>query len=153
MEGATGGHNAGSSGSGYVLPGDSAILQYGSSVISFGGKTYPNIIFSIHPTDLWNFGDAKMVNVFDRVKTANFSLIVGEYGVQTDRNTTAAASSVINIAPPRGIGRIVWHWDGHDYNDLTQNTAWSGGWEIYNCANPSNSSWLGLSVWIDNHTL
>jgi hypothetical protein len=151
VEGATGGQDAGFSTTGMVQQSDSAILQYANQVMTFGGKTYPNIVFSIHPYDLWNYGDAKMANFFDRVKAANLAMVVGEYGVLTDQDTRSAASSVINTAPPRGVGRIVWHWDGHDWNDLTANTTWGGGWEINNCANPTNLSWLGLSVWIDNH--
>ena len=151
VEGATGGQDAGSSGSNFVRQGDSAILSYASQVMTFGGRTYPNIVFSIHPYDLWNFGDAKMADFFNQVKARNLVMIVGEYGVQTDQNTTAAASSVINTAPPLGVGHIVWHWDGHDYNDLTARSTWGGGWEINNCSNPTNLSWLGLSVWIDNH--
>ncbi len=152
VEGATGGQDAGSSTDGMVQDSDSAILSYASDVISFDGKTYPNIVFSIHPYDLWNYGDAKMADFFDRVQAKGLAMLVGEYGVQTDQNTQPAAQSMFNTAVPRGIGRVVWHWDGGDDNDLTTNTTQGGGWEIDNCQSPTNLSWLGQMVWNDNHS-
>jgi mannan endo-1,4-beta-mannosidase len=152
VEGATGGQDAGFSTDGMVQDSDSAILQHANDVISFGGKTYGNIVFSIHPYDLWNFGDAKMADFFDRVTAKGLAMIVGEYGVQTDQNVQAAAQSMFNTAVPRQIGRIVWHWDGGDDNDLTTNTSQGGGWEIDNCDAPTNLSWLGQMVWNDNHS-
>ncbi len=152
VEGATGGQDAGQSGSGLVQDGDSAILQYASQITTFEGRTYPNIVFSIHPYDQWNHGDAKMADYFDRVLGGGYAMIVGEYGVDTGQDTTAATQSVFNTAVPRGIGRVVWHWDGSDNNDLTTGTSRGGGWEINDCANPTNLSQLGQWVWNDNHS-
>lgn len=152
VEGATGGQDAGQSGGGLVQDSDSAILQYANQITSFDGRTYPNIAFSIHPYDQWNYGDAKMADYFDRVLGSGHAMIVGEYGVDTGQDTTAATQSVFNTAVPRGIGRIVWHWDGSDNNDLTAGTSRGGGWEINDCANPTNLSPLGQWVWNDNHS-
>jgi hypothetical protein len=152
VEGATGGQDAGFSTSGMVQQSDSAILQYAAEVMSFEGKTYPNIVFSIHPYDLWNYGDAKMADYFDRVLGSGLTMIIGEYGVDTGQDTTPATQSMFNTAVPRGIGRVVWHWDGSDNNDLTTGTSTGGGWEINDCANPTNLSWLGQMVWNDNHS-
>lgn len=149
VEGAFGGQDAGNLDGNLVT--ESAILQHSQDVINYGGQRYDNIVFSIHTYDLWNFGDAKMADFFDRVQAQNLALIVGEYGVSTGQNTQPAAQSLFNTAPPRGIGRIVWQWDGGDYNDLTENTSQGGGWEIDNCENPTNLSWLGQQVWNDNH--
>jgi hypothetical protein len=152
VEGAHGGQDAGNWESGPVPEENSAILQYADEVRSFDGQTYGNIVFSIHPYDQWNSGDARMADFFDRVLAQDLALIVGEYGVQTNADTRAATQSIFNTAVPRNIGRIVWHWDGGDDNDLTQNTSQGGGWEIDNCQSPTNLSWLGNLVWQDNHS-
>lgn len=130
----------------------SAILQHAQEVINYNGQYYENIAFSIHPYDLWNQGDAKMADYFDRVHAQGMAMIVGEYGVDTGQDVTAATQSMFNTAVPRSIGRIVWHWDGSDNNDLTSGTSQGGGWEINDCANPTNLSWLGQLVWNDNHS-
>lgn len=152
VEGANGGQDAGDNSSGNVAQGASAILSYGNDVITFDGKTYPNIVFSIHPYDQWNGGDARMADFFDRVRAQNFALIIGEYGVRTDQDVQPATQSIFNTAPPRNIGLIVWHWVGGDFNDLTANTSTGGGWEINDCNNPTNLSWLGQLVWNHNRS-
>ncbi len=151
VEGANGGQDAGSSGSGLVPKSASAILSHGNDVITFGGKTYGNILFSIHPYDQWNYSASKMTDFFDRVHADNHAIIVGEYGVNAGISTVLAAQATFGSAISRGVGRVVWHWDGHDYNDLTANTVWGGGWEINDCVKPTNLSWLGQQVWNDNH--
>ena len=151
VEGANGGQDAGDTSSGMVSESGSAILQYADEVLNYNGQSFSNIVFSIHPYDQWNGGDARMADYFDRVQARGLAMIVGEYGVQTNANTQAAAQSVFNTTPPRDIGRIVWHWDGGDDNDLTTNTSTGGGWEIDNCEAPTNLSWLGSRVWDDNH--
>jgi hypothetical protein len=151
VEGANGGQDAGDTGSGVVNENSSAILQYADDLLNFNGQSFDNIVFSIHPYDQWNGGDARMADFFDRVLTRDLALIIGEYGVQTNANTQSAAQSLFSTAPSRSIGRIVWHWDGSDANDLTTNTSTGGGWEIDNCEAPTNLSWLGSQVWDDNH--
>jgi len=131
---------------------DSAILQYGKDVIHFGGRSFQNIVFSIHTYDLWNQGDAKLADFFDKVAALGYPMIIGEYGVRTDRDVTPAAKSTFNVAIPRNIGLIVWQWEGKDDNDLTTGPSEGGGWEINDCANPTNLTWLGEQVWKDNHT-
>jgi mannan endo-1,4-beta-mannosidase len=150
-EGVYGGQDSGNWNSNYVLSSNSAILTLAPDLMSFGGRTYSNIAFSIHTWDQWVYGTAKLGNFFNRVEGLNRAIVVGEYGVLTTVNTEAATTAMFNTAPSRNIGRIVWHWDGHDYNDLTANTTWGGGWEINSCTNPTNLSWLGQLVWDDNH--
>ncbi len=152
VEGANGGQDAGDISSGNVADASSAILSLGDQVITFDGKTYPNIVFSIHPYDQWNGGDARMANFFDRVIAQNHAMIIGEYGVYTDQDVQPATQTIFNTAPPRRIGLIVWHWDGSDDNDLTTGTSTGGGWEIDDCANPTNLSWLGQMVWAHNRS-
>jgi hypothetical protein len=128
---------------------ESAILQYGDQVLSYNGNAFQNVVFSIHTYDLWNQGDAKLADFVDRVHEKGFALIVGEYGIRTDQDTQAAAESTFNVTQAKGVGRIVWHWDGNDWNDLTIP---GGGWLIGKCVKPGNLSWLGQKVWDDNHS-
>ena len=149
VEGAYGGQDTASEAPNVT---DSAILQYGEDVIHFGGRSFQNIVFSIHTYDLWNQGDAKLASFFDQVAEKGYAMIIGEYGIRTDRDVLAAAKSTLNVTIPRGIGRIVWQWEGRDDNDLTTGPSEGGGWEINDCTNPTNLTWLGEQVWIDNHT-
>ena len=41
------------------------------------------------------------------------------------------------------------HELGSDHNDLTTD---GGGWQIDNCQNPTNLTWMGQEIWNDNHT-
>ncbi len=150
VEGAYGGQDIGNADASSVT--DSAILQYGKDVIHFGGRSFQNIVFSIHTYDLWNAGDAKLAAYFDKVAELGYPMIIGEYGVHTDRDVMPAAKSTFSVAIPRNIGLIVWQWEGRDDNDLTTGTSIGGGWEINDCTNPTNLSWLGEQVWEDNHT-
>ncbi len=149
VEGAYGGQDVGNADASSVT--DSAILQYGKDVVHFGGRSFQNIVFSIHTYDLWNAGDAKLAMYFDKVAELGFPMIIGEYGVRTDRDVMPAAISTFNVAIPRNIGLIVWQWEGRDDNDLTTGASEGGGWEINDCTNPTNLTWLGQQVWNDNH--
>ncbi|MFN8527947.1 MAG: cellulase family glycosylhydrolase [Anaerolineae bacterium] len=128
---------------------DSAILRYGQQLLSYNGHSYGNIVFSIHTYDLWNNGG--LGSFIDQVRGQRLALLIGEYGVLTDQDVQRAARYVFSEAASRNVGLVVWHWDGHDYNDLTANTTWGGGWEINSCSNPTNLSWLGQQVWNVNH--
>jgi mannan endo-1,4-beta-mannosidase len=150
-EGAFGGQDSGNWNDGLVADANSAILSLSKDLLAFNGKTYKNIVFSIHTYDQWNFGDAKLADYFDRVQKKNLAMIVGEYGVQTNADTTAAFDSTLNTAVPRHIGRIAWHWDGSDGNKLTTANP-GGGWQIDDCSNPTNLSYMGQKIWDDNHT-
>jgi len=140
VEGAYGGQDT---------PNDSAILRLGQQLLNYNGRQYGNIVFSIHPYDLWNNGG--LGGFIDQVHGQNFALIIGEYAVQTDQNVQPAAQAVFSEAVPRGVGIVVWQWDSGDANDLTANTSRGAGWEINDCANPTNLSWLGQQIWTINH--
>ena len=117
---------------------------------SFGGKTYDNIIFSVHMYDQWNFGETKMANYLDRVEDKDHAVIVGEYGqINNGFPTRKATADMFKVTAPREIGRIAWVWSARDSNDLT--TTKNGGGEYINDDNnPTNLSWLGQRVWADN---
>jgi hypothetical protein len=128
---------------------ESAILQYSQDILNYNGNTFSNIVFSIHTWDLWNQGDEKLADYLDRAREQGIAMIVGEYGVRSDKDTREAAESTFNVTIPRDVGRVVWHWDGSDWNDLTVP---GGGWLINDCANPTNLSWMGQKIWDDNHS-
>jgi hypothetical protein len=152
VEGAHGGQDTGGLHGGRVADSDSAILSLADQILAFDGQSFSNIVFSIHTYDQWNFGDTKLADYFDRVLARNLAMLVGEYGVMTNTDTTAAFNSMFATAIPRNIGRVVWHWDGGDDNDLTINTSQGGGWEIDDCTHPTNLSEMGRRVWDDNHS-
>lgn len=151
VEGAHGGQDASGLHGGLVSDAESAILSLADQILNFDGQTFDNIVFSIHTYDQWNYGDAKLADFFDRVQARGLAMLVGEYGVRTNVDTTGAFRSMFATTVPRGIGRVVWHWDGGDDNDLTTGTSQGGGWEINDCANPTNLSEMGQAVWNDNH--
>lgn len=148
IEGMHGGQDAGTFDAGKVPEAYSALLQFGPSLMQFGGKAYFNLVFSIHTYDQWMYGDEKMADFFDRALAKNLPMVVGEYGNYGGKDTTPAVQSLFDTAVPRGIGRIVWHWDGSDPNKLTTQ---GGGWLVDNCTAPTNLTALGQRVWEDNH--
>ena len=151
VEGSAWGQDAGAWNSDPVPKANSSILQDGSNLITFNGKTYNNIAFSIHAYDQWKFGDARLADYLDRVLAQNLAIVVGEYGVRNaNQDTSQATESMFNVTVPRKIGRVVWHWFGGDENDLTT-TNNGGGWYINSCTNPTNLTWLGQKVWSDTH--
>lgn len=128
----------------------SAILSHGDQLKRFEGKSYDNIIFSVHMYDQWNFGEAKMANYLDRIEDKNHAVIVGEYGqINNGYDTKKATTAMFKVTAPREIGRIAWVWSAKDSNDLTT-TKNGGGEHINNDHNPTNLSWLGQRVWADN---
>ena len=128
----------------------SAILSHGDQIKRFGGKTYDNIIFSVHMYDQWNFGEAKMADYLDRIEDKDYAVIVGEYGqINNGFATREATDDMFKVTAPREIGRIAWVWSAKDSNDLTT-TKNGGGEHINDDNNPTNLSWLGERVWADN---
>ncbi|MDM9382416.1 cellulase family glycosylhydrolase [Chlorogloeopsis sp. ULAP01] len=142
----------------FVPTENSAILSDAANILNFDGKGYKNIVFSIHIWDLWNFGDAKLANYVDRVLSQNVPLIIGEFGVTNNGiDVTSAMNSMYNVAVPRKIGRIVWHWYNGGPNNglsnrLTNTPNGNTGAAIDSCTNPSNLSNLGRRVWEDTRT-
>ncbi|MFN8528582.1 MAG: cellulase family glycosylhydrolase [Anaerolineae bacterium] len=142
VEGAYGGQDS---------PDDSAILRYASDILNYNGQQYENIVFSIHPYDLWAGGSGILSSFLDHARAQELTILIGEYAIYTDQDTRRATEAVFGSVLEREIGRVVWHWDGSDYNKLTENTTRGGGWEINDCVNPTNLSWLGQQVWAANH--
>jgi hypothetical protein len=153
VEGSNWGQEAGTWDKGSVPTINSAILSLGKKLLKDGDTTFQNIVFSVHVWEQWNYGDDKLADYLDRVQKQGLALIIGEYGGDNgdNRSTRAATISMFKTAVPRGIGRIVWHWNGDKPNILTQGTSQGGGWQINNCRKPTNLSWMGKLVWKDNH--
>ncbi|MDM9383863.1 cellulase family glycosylhydrolase [Chlorogloeopsis sp. ULAP01] len=158
VEGTAWGQDAGNWNSSSVPTGNSAILSDYASILNFGGKSYKNIVFSIHVYDQWTFGDARFADYVDRVLALNIPLLVGEFGVKNgNMDVTPAMYSMYNVVKPRKVGRVVWHWyHGGANNTLTNHltTAPNGstGAAIDSCTDPSNLTNLGREVWNDNHS-
>lgn len=154
-DGSAFGQDVGELSTGPVKTEKSAILSYGKDLLSFGGKSYKNIIFSIHAYEQWSQGTpqenrAKMEDFIERANAQGLALIIGEYGVQRDtHNTWRGTQGVIAAAQRKEIGRIVWSWWGGDANDLT-NEAEGGGHMIDSIISPTNLTELGKLVWEDN---
>lgn len=153
VEGSTWGQDTAISTPAPVKPEQSAILSLADEVTSFGGRTYDNIVFSIHTYDMWAYPPAKLEAYVQEVKRRGLALFIGEYGSQQDdgSSTLTATRSMFEVARAEQIGRAVWHWDGGTINSLTTGKR-GGGWEIDSCSAPSNLTELGRLVWEDNHS-
>jgi len=154
-DGAAWGQDVGEWTSGDVRPEKSAILSYGRELLQFGGKSYSNVIFSVHAYDQWSQGSvpqnrSKMENFIQRVHAQGLALIIGEYGVENvNQDTWPGTQGAIAAAQSQEVGRFVWAWWGGDDNELT--TGGNGGGQyLNNLTNPTNLSRLGQLVWDDN---
>ncbi|HVW93016.1 MAG TPA: cellulase family glycosylhydrolase [Devosia sp.] len=152
VEGTTWGQDTGRLTPEPVTVAESAILGLAGEVTAFGGKTYDNIVFSIHVYDMWNFPPAKLAAYIAEVKRRHLALLIGEYGSETDDglSTLPATRAMFEVAVPQQVGRAVWHWDGGTVNTLTIGRP-GGGWQIDSCTAPHNLTPLGQLVWNDNH--
>lgn len=154
VDGGSWGQDTGVWNSNPVPEGNSGILTYGEQLKN--ADSTGNIVFSVHMYDQWTYGDSRFQDYVTRVHNKNLALIIGEYGPSNDGqtlNVAAAVDTALNVAIPNRIGRIAWHWDGGDANDLTTGTSQGGGWEINDTsgAKPSNLSAFGNKIWDDNH--
>ena len=124
----------------------SSILNWGAELQQFDGKPQPNIVFSLHVYELWNNADQAFAEYFNETAAKGLPLIVGEFGMLNGpRDTLPASTAMMAAAKPRGIGWLVWHFDGGDTNDLTLPS--TGGWMIDDCGKPTNLTPLGRLVW------
>jgi hypothetical protein len=149
VDGMNWGQDAGSYVGDYVPREQSALIQWSRELITYNNKVYPNVVFSFHVYDVWNAGGAaRMGSYIDQVLANNVPLIAGEYGVKNEPHvTTAAVQALFDAAGPRRIGKIAWAWEGYDENDLSTGQWLGGGYQIDNCANPTNLTWFGQMVW------
>lgn len=129
---------------------NSAIISLGQQVLTFDGKTYPNIIFSAHVYELYNPQPARVVDYVNKVAAKNLCLIFGEYGSYNNSSTLPGTNNMFAAAVPRNIGRAVWAWYGADTNDLTTTTN-GGGFYVNSLTAPTNLTALGQICWDDNH--
>lgn len=136
-----------------VLDAQSAFLTHGHALKAFNNKTYNNIIFSIHVYDQWGYSD-RLVNYIDRVRNQGHSLIIGEYGYNTQDSKGALTSvnAMFDVLNQREIGSLVWTWFARDDGDLTTDSlAYGSGSGIDSCSTPTNLTELGRKIWNYNH--
>jgi mannan endo-1,4-beta-mannosidase len=157
VEGGSWGQDAGDWGTGNVDPNRSAILRWGNDVKTFGGKSYENIVMSIHVYDQFRSGGvARIENFIQAIWDAGHALVVGEWGNWNNNDIPMAMDAFAGVlAKGSTVGRIVWHWQGGDRNRLVvgDNSFVSNGSKIDDCENPTNLTPLGAYVWRDNHNL
>jgi Cellulase (glycosyl hydrolase family 5) len=122
-----------------------------------------NIVFSFHTYQQWGADDfldktqananARMRTYLDALQAKKIPTIIGEYGSwNNDSDSMPAVRAVDTVAIPRGIGHIAWAWGGYDNDRLVQPTsAGSAGWQINDCANPTNLTELGKVAWRSTH--
>ena len=105
-----------------------------------------NIVFSIHVYDQWTTND--LGAYLDLLEAQNIPIIIGEYGSETNDNSTMAATEqMFPLVQEREIGRIVWNAQADDLNDLT--TGYNGNAEYFNGTNTEILTELGQLVWDD----
>ena len=153
VEGTSWGQDAGTRDAEPVHDPESALLSsFPQDLLAFGGRHYGNIVASIHLYEQWNAGETRLADYLDRaIAVNNLPVIIGEYGSFNEQDTTSATQAMFAVTRPRGVGRIVWAWDGGDKNDLTTGDNPGGGWQINDREHPTNLTWLGRQVWDDNH--
>jgi mannan endo-1,4-beta-mannosidase len=113
---------------------------------------YQDLVFEFHAYDQWNYGSARLADFLDQAAAKQLAVIIGEFGVANGNATTnAAVEALYDVAPSRGVGRVVWAWFGGDDNELTTSGN-GGGFNVDDCTHPTNLSWLGAKVWADTHS-
>ncbi len=130
---------------GFKASSNSAAVIYGETLT---GK-YKNLIFSLHLYSNWIYGKERLDNYINALHAKNLAVIIGEYGVANDYSMDVS-SSVFKSTIPKKVGRIAWAWAGEDVHRLTTT---GGGFAINNTSGskPSNLSFAGNLVWMDNH--
>lgn len=152
VDGASWGQDTGSWNANPVPTANSGILTYGAQLKQFDGRTWDNIVFSVHCYDQWAYGDAKLVDYITRVHAAGHALFVGEfggYGNNTTNNLHAAAQTVRNVALDRKVGIVWWHYQPGDGFSLTTPGLGSA---IDSLTAPTNLTWGGQILWDATHT-
>ena len=136
----------------------SGILRYGNEVKRFGGKTYDDIVFSLHLYDQWgqgsdSFNKNKLRDYVDRVRAEGHALIFGEVGVEdwksTDSLNAKALRAAYDVAAEKDIGVLSWSFNQYDtFNHVQGKLSYQLGsdWN-----NPQGLSYMGDIVWEHTH--
>jgi regulation of enolase protein 1 (concanavalin A-like superfamily) len=152
VDGASWGQDTGAWSDNPVPAQNSGILTYGSQLKAFDGRTWNNIVFSVHCYDQWAYADSKFEDYIDRVHAAGHALFVGEFGGYANNTTNhlyLSAQVVNRVALNRGVGIVWWHYQPGDGFALTME---GGGSAINSLTNPTNLSWGGRILWDATHT-
>jgi len=166
---------------GYARDADSAILTWGSTVATFGGKTYPNVGFSVH-----TYGAGALTSVvdghaltedenvlfladyIDRIHAKNLWLMVGETGSYADtasynRDLSRAVRVTFRASPPRKVGILGWHGQPGDGYALYWDGSSAAIDRLTNFTNPpripglggsstTGLTWIGALFWDVTHS-
>ena len=133
----------------------SMILNHAAELKSFGGKTYGNLIFSVHTYGLWDLGTleqatAKLRNYAERAIAADICLMVGEWGVGDGSFAfERAMRATVQVSQSLGIGRMAWAWGGYDDFDLTLSGNGGGKWVDVQNGQATNLTPFGRLAWDD----
>ena len=137
----------------------SGILTHGNDVKRFGGKTYDDIVFSLHLYDQWGWGTdsfnkAKLVDYVDRVRGEGHALIFGEAGKRVADSSThsyaKALRAAYEIAAEQHVGVLSWSFNQID-NFYHVDGDKGYGDKINSWTNPTNLSDMGEIVWDHSH--
>ena len=130
---------------------DSAVIRMGPAL----NEKYDNLVFSLHVYEQWADGLNRFNNYFSDAKDLGLCTIVGEYGVMRTGNQVDqqqnAVRNMFDATIPNHIGRLCYAWFDRS---LPLTTATSrGGWDIDKTDGtmPTNLTWIGELVWLDNH--
>lgn len=157
MDGTVFGQESGD-GTGPVATEDSALLSYGAEVKGDDDA----VAFSFHVYNGWGDDalsdgerDARMADYIDRVHGAGVALMIGETGGDYEPCCSAKAlgtQSAFRVAPPRGVGILMWHGqaiDGHKLVYIGRGESQPS--DIDDPTNPTNLTWQGQLFWDLTH--
>lgn len=154
IDGGTSGQD--NDGDGTVTSDDSCILAHGNSILNYekttafdnGSIGNGNVIFSVHMYGTWNGSQSRFADYIDAVHAQGLAIIIGEFG----GGYVNALKNAIRVSADKGIGWIVWHWDGGGDPDLTAGID-GGGWAIDRTdgSKPTNLTLFGDKVWDYSH--
>lgn len=158
IDGTHWGQEAGEIGTDLVREEDSALLTFGPEL----APEESNIAFSFHVYNQWGDPegtdeqrDARLADFIDRVHAAGLAVLVGEVGGAAEdccEPAALAARSAYRVAPPRGVGIIVWHGQAVDEHRLvTGDAEHTSPADIDDWERPSNLTWQGRLLWDLTH--
>lgn len=147
------GHGAddGNLGALFAPDSSSAVLSFGPDLV----KKYKNIVFAFCAMESWNAGGIPKLNDYvDRVHARNLPIFVSEYGVHSWSDASYSTEAVLAAGKTRKLGHCAWQWSPNDRSSLCATDNHEGGWDVDKTdgSRPTNLSWLGDKVWIDNHS-
>ena len=157
VDGTRWGQESGDENAPTVATEDSAILTWGPELKGSDDA----VAFSFHVYNGWGHlpddasRDARLADFIDRIHRAGLAVLIGETGGDWEpccSPKALALHSVFRVAPPRGVGILMWHgqaidehklvWDGRGESDPAMIDSWT---------DPTNLTWQGRLFWDHTH--